>query len=81
MQFYECGGVGGALRAVHEVSMTTAPSILLIGDYGMFTPPPPPPPQMHTNTVSIVKERRSMGEGGRDANQGREKGEDREVVF
>lgn len=51
-------GVGGASRAVHEVSMTTAPSILLIGDYGMLPPPPilnspssPPPPQMHTRTL------------------------------
>lgn len=33
--------MGGAPKAVHEVSMTTATSILLIGDYGMSPPPPP----------------------------------------
>lgn len=36
-------GVGGASKKnVHDVSMTTAPGIFLIGDYGMLHPTPPP---------------------------------------
>lgn len=66
--------------------MTTARSILLIGDYGMLPPPPPNSPTIlhlpkhaHMITVSTVKQKRSVGEGGRDGKaREREKEEDTE---
>lgn len=69
--------MGGASRAVHEVSMTTAPRNLLIGDYGICPPPKKKkkilhPPNAHMNTVSTVKEGKSVGEGGRCKAWGRE---------
>lgn len=59
--------MGGASRAVHEVSMTTAPSIFVIGDYGMLPPTTTTTtssssPNAHMNTVSIRKVWGRVGE-------------------